>query len=339
LKKIFIIILAETLIFSYFCTKTYCQDIHFSQFVASPLSLNPAETGFFDENWRFTNNYRTQWATIGTPYRTISVGFDKSMHTKKGKNFGLGAFFINDHSGSSNLLVNKIFVNGSYILSLNETNFLSFGAQVGFVTKNFTLNGLSLPSQFNDNTGLFDSNLPNNITQPEDIQYIDINLGIKYKTTIKKSTPYFGLSLFHVNNPKETFINSNNKLSMRVTLNSGATLPIKDKIDIIPNVLVMLHKKTNDFVLGGIANFKLNPQKQISNIFAGIYERNSLNNVDAIIFTAGLGIFGFDIGLSYDVNISALKAATKNRGAFEISIIYKHLTQKVKSVTIPCDRY
>lgn len=341
MKKIFIIISTVTLIFGYFCTKAYCQDIHFSQFTASPLSLNPAETGFFDENWRFTNNYRTQWAAIGTPYRTISVGFDKSMHTKKGKNFGLGAFFINDHSGSSNLLVNKIFVNGSYILSLNETNVLSFGGyQIGFVTKNFTLNGLSLPSQFNDNTGLFNSNLPNNITQTvENIQYLDINLGIKYKVTIKNLTPHFGLSFFHVNNPKETFVNTDNKLPMRVALNSGVTLPIKDNIDIVPNILVMLHKKTNDFVLGGIANFKLKPHKQISNIFAGIYERNSLNNADAIIFTAGLGIYGFDLGFSYDVNISALKAATKNRGAFEISIIYKHLTQKVKSVTIPCDRY
>ncbi|MCK9498639.1 MAG: PorP/SprF family type IX secretion system membrane protein [Bacteroidales bacterium] len=338
MKKIFIIIVIFS--FGSFLSKLYCQDIHFSQFTASPLSLNPAETGFFDANWRFTNNYRTQWATIGTPYRSISVGFDKAIHTKKAKHFGLGAFFINDHSGSSNLLVNKIFINAAYIISLNENNFLSLGAQLGFVTKDFSLNDLSLPSQFNENTGLFDSNLANNLISPiDDIKYLDVNLGIKYQTIIKNISPHFGLSFFHVNNPKETFINGANRLAMRTAFNSGIAIAMNKNIDIIPNVLVMYHKKTSDFVLGGIANFKLNPQKQITNIFAGIYERNSLNNADAIILTAGLGIYGFDLGFSYDVNVSALKTATKNRGAFEVSLIYKHFTQKIKSIAIPCDRY
>jgi hypothetical protein len=37
------------------------QDIHFSQYYASPLSLNPANTGNYDGDWRLMNSYRQQW--------------------------------------------------------------------------------------------------------------------------------------------------------------------------------------------------------------------------------------------------------------------------------------
>ena len=52
------------------------QDIHFTQYYATPLVFNPAATGLFDENLRLSNNYRTQWSAVGVPYQTISVSVD-----------------------------------------------------------------------------------------------------------------------------------------------------------------------------------------------------------------------------------------------------------------------
>ena len=46
------------------------QDIHFSQFYSSPLTLNPAYTGNYEGNWRVMSNYRTQWSAIAEPYKT-----------------------------------------------------------------------------------------------------------------------------------------------------------------------------------------------------------------------------------------------------------------------------
>ena len=40
------------------------QDPNFSQFFASPLTLNPALTGKFDGVYRIAGNYRNQWPTI-----------------------------------------------------------------------------------------------------------------------------------------------------------------------------------------------------------------------------------------------------------------------------------
>ena len=43
------------------------QDIHFSQYFNSPLSLNPAQTGNFDGNWRIVGNTRDQWRALNYP--------------------------------------------------------------------------------------------------------------------------------------------------------------------------------------------------------------------------------------------------------------------------------
>lgn len=48
------------------------QDLHFSQFFNSPLTTNPANTGFIpDANYRFGANYRSQWTSVPAPYTTI----------------------------------------------------------------------------------------------------------------------------------------------------------------------------------------------------------------------------------------------------------------------------
>ena len=53
----------------------FAQDLHFSQFMNSPLTTNPANTGFMpDGDYRLGINYRNQWASVMTiPYKTMSA--------------------------------------------------------------------------------------------------------------------------------------------------------------------------------------------------------------------------------------------------------------------------
>ena len=53
------------------------QDPNFSQFFASPLTLNPALTGKFDGVVRVAGNFRNQWPTINNAFvtKTASVDF------------------------------------------------------------------------------------------------------------------------------------------------------------------------------------------------------------------------------------------------------------------------
>lgn len=322
-------------------TKTLnAQDIHFSQFYASPMSLNPAETGFFDGNWRFTNNYRTQWSAIGLPYKTISAGFDKPFKIKQNSDIGLGVYFVNDQSGSSMLTVNKLFLAGNYILTVDEIHKFGIAVQIGYIVKSFGLDGLTVPSQYNTNSGYFDPELPNNITTwDENINYPDFNIGLAYKGKLNTLNPFGGLALFHVNNPQESFLRTEDKLPIRMVIHGGVEYPLKENIILRPQLLTMYHKRASDWVVSALGYYLMPEGKLIEKVFGGIQGRTALNTFDALIFTGGVSAYGFDVGLSYDINVSKLSAATNNRGAFEISIIYKDLTKTLKKVALPCDRY
>jgi len=46
-----------------FASVLSAQDLHFSQFMQTPLLINPAHTGFIpDGDYRVGVNYRNQWA-------------------------------------------------------------------------------------------------------------------------------------------------------------------------------------------------------------------------------------------------------------------------------------
>ena len=56
------------------------QDIHFSEFTQSPLTVNPALAG--TTVWiRAAAIYRTQWSAVTVPYSTLGASFD--VKTKK----------------------------------------------------------------------------------------------------------------------------------------------------------------------------------------------------------------------------------------------------------------
>src|SRR6185437_7654822 len=70
------------------------QDPAFSQFFASPLSLNPALTGKFNGSVRVAGNYRNQWPQINNAFITSTVSIDGNILGSRlpaGDAWGIGA--------------------------------------------------------------------------------------------------------------------------------------------------------------------------------------------------------------------------------------------------------
>jgi len=88
------------------------QDLHFSQFFNSPLSTNPANTGFIpDADYRIGAHFRNQWSSIlATPYRTLSLYGDAQVFRERLDNgwLGLGGLILADEAGSGGLRSTKI---------------------------------------------------------------------------------------------------------------------------------------------------------------------------------------------------------------------------------------
>jgi len=321
-------------------TNGFGQDIHFSQFYNSPLSVSPAFTGFFSGDWRVSNNYRTQWRSVAIPYNTISIGYDRKFNLFY-QNFGAGIYIINDNSGYANLTINKIYLSTAYH-KLIGTNEIHIGFQPGFIFSNFNKDGLTFPDQYDPGTGNFNANLPSGENSLSDqINYIDINIGGAWNGQFGNWQPMAALSIFHLNNPKQSFISENNNLPLRITLYGGGQYPINEKWTLQPHLIYMLHKNANEFLLGSNANMKIKSNSlKIKSIYGGLLYRDGFNfKMDALIGIIGLKFKNFDIGISYDYNISHLKLATNGKGALEFSLIYTNMASFINKITLPCDRY
>ena len=108
-------LLFSLLLFISFCAKA--QDPHFSQFFASPLTLNPAFTGKFDGSWRLAANHRDQWPSIPKAYVTTSASIDLPILSKsipEGDVFGLGISALYDASANNSLKLNYGSLSLSY---------------------------------------------------------------------------------------------------------------------------------------------------------------------------------------------------------------------------------
>jgi type IX secretion system PorP/SprF family membrane protein len=316
--------LALRLLFS-FCLialGSSAQDIHYSQFYASPLTLNPALTGINNCSYRVTALYRNQWSSVPAPYSTPSLSFDiNSLAPKYVKygNLSAGLLIYNDRSGDGHLNNLSIVGSGGYAINpdVNRKHTVSVGVQVGYTQKRVDEQALIFERQLlqnPSNPGLF----PSGENIDDKFGYINTHAGLLwlFKPT-EKHRVYLGGAAFNVNQPKESFLGKTNKLNMRLVGHGGAELAINDKIGIHPSVLYMSQSGSSEINFGTALSIALQGSFD-PKLFFGAYYRLG----DAVIPVVSLDYKNVRVGLSYDVNMSDLNTATNYKGGFEVSLNY-----------------
>lgn len=316
------------------------QDIHFSQYYFSPLSLNPANTGNYHGDYRIFGNYRSQWRELDKAYNTYSAGGDLNLYPKN-VNVSPGLLFISDRSASY-LSVTKILPSAAIHLKLAGFK-LHFGVQPGIVIKSIDFYKHSFPNQLNWNTGEFDNTLPN--TEPnvgQRFTYLDLNAGFAASRKIGKFEPEIGFAAFHLNRPRESFLdNKKNKLPVREALNGAISYSVTPKVILKLHSLYGYTTKANDWVSGLNVEYVLSRTAFFANsVFVGFMWRDGFKrNYDAGIVTAGFNYSHYTVGFSYDITMSELKTSVNSRGALELAFIYRAKSTRLTKKIIPCERY
>jgi type IX secretion system PorP/SprF family membrane protein len=299
------------------------QDLHYTQFYASPQNTNPAQTGLFDGDWRFVGNYRTQWAGISVPFISNSIAADTRLKTQlQNGTPALGLLVNNDKSGDSKLSVTQVMLSAAFIKKLDEdsTHFISFAVQPGFTTKSFNANALTFDKQYDGDN--YNSSLASgeNFTSNR-ISYFDGGAGLSYlwKKSDRKQLN-IGVSSFHLNTPKQSFFNNGkSKLDIKTIISATATFPITQKIDLVPLFFYQKQGKAQEALIGAMGKYHLKPMGGYSTaVSIGTLFRTK----DACNIVASMDYMNFTAGISYDINLSQLKEASNSRGGFEISLIY-----------------
>lgn len=314
------------------------QDPHFSQFFASPLTLNPAFTGKFDGSWRLAANHRDQWPSIPKAYVTSSASFDFPIlrsRIPEGDVFGVGISGVTDKSANSQLKLNYGSVSLSYHKALDENGYNTIGAGFQGTYSSMTLDVTKLTFEDmltqNGFTGTTNDIMTNGTNQ----SYIDVNAGLLFSgSTNGENNYYLGASMYHINRPQVSFKDKNWYLTGRITIHGGGTFPVSDVVSVSASAIHQMQNKASETIVGAAVGLNANGDyENPTSVYVGSWMRFN----DAIIPYIGLEFAGLRIGASYDVNISSLKAATSNRGGSEISLIYVRKPAEVKG--IPCPKF
>jgi len=316
------------------------QDIHLSQFYSSDQFLNPAMTGAYDGDWRFIANYRNQWRQInGAPLSTGMLSFDKAFHYYSHEING-GIFYARDQFSGFQTITNKIYLTGAYGVNWLSSHWRG-GIQAGLVTNSTDLSTQTFPTQWDYPNGQFDQAIYNGEDNIRPSQmYLDVNLGATWTKKFKKIRLVSGIAANHVNRPKDTYFSQVfQRRKMRGVFHTTAEILLNTKFQLEPKVMWMWTAKANDMLLGSNVRYKTQ-NKTIPAIYGGVFYRHGIKRTfDAVYPVFGLVYKNFDIGVSYDVNVSQLSEGIKRVKTLEFSLIYTAPSTRVKYKIIPCDRY
>ena len=312
------------------------QDNHYSQFYASPLTLNPALTGAFEGRYRVSSIYRDQWRNVlEEPIKSYSVAGDFRFSPRK-RNvvedaIGLGILFNNDRVGIVDFNTTQIAVSLAYHKSLGVDNnqYLSAGFQAGITQRSVNYGSLTFQDQFDGFSGFTASTLED--LPANNFAYLDLSTGLNYTAKLgRKSNIFAGLAYHHFAQPVVSFDRDQDKgdlLYGRFSTQFAANFPVggrQSRVSLSPRVLFAKQGPHWETTVGTNLRTVMG-QAGTSAFHIGTWVRPVHNDVgaglDAAVVMLGFEINNVLLGLSYDLNINAL-SARQRQGAFEISIAY-----------------
>lgn len=300
------------------------QGMHFSQYYNAPMLLNPANTALMSESdYRVGANYRDQWAKIPVPYKTISgYGDFQLLRNQNMTNWlGIGLAFFNDKAGDGDLALTQTQLSVAYHVQMGEYSMLSAGIYGGYVERSVDFSKVTFDLQWDGFK--FDRNIPNGEKASViKTNFIDFGAGINYAMFPNENTYIkIGVAAAHVNAPKESFYNFDNKVGLRPTANIDGMFKLNGgAFTLNPSIYYTTQKGAYELLYGTLVLIYVGGEKQTTtNLVLGAFHRWD----EAIVGAFGLQFGGLKVMSSFDFTMSKLSSTTKSNGAMEFGLIYQ----------------
>ncbi len=317
-------------------SKVQAQDPVFSQFYNSPLYLNPALLGDY-EDFFINFSHRSQYRSLVFPYTTSKVSamapFFKDKHRRpEGHIGGAGLSLYTDQAGEGKNF-KSTGANASFAynvqLATENTNRLTFALQTGIINRRINTEVLEWGEQYSDLIG-FDPNItPADVDLINNSTVLDISAGVfwRYYSALdsrKIRSIYAGFSTGHLNHPDQTVLEGQkDNLPLAHKLHGGIVIAFTEKFTLSGNFLSQIQDKENQTNFGAFAGYKLPVQSSgvLTNMVTrvGTWYRWRDSFIASVEFLTDNLQFGF----SYDWNVTSLKYNNRGTGAYEFTLGYK----------------
>lgn len=345
LSSVFAFYLCSFLIFNFSLIIGTAQDIHFSQFYFSPLEVNPANAGGERKEMRAVLNYKDQWRSISAPYQTLAASYDmKFGKTKRtaGGYWGGGINIFNDKAGDIKMNSLQVNLSAAYHVFLNRRrqSTLGGGLQTGFVQRSMSYDNVTWGNQWDGSS--YNPNLPTGEPKAGETTFSMMdylragilwhysNLAGRLKVTADQQLEATaGLSVHHAVRPEYSFYDSGEKLNRKYVLHGNALIGIKNtNIAFAPSFIYQRQGPAQEIFPGTLIRYRFQQASKYTGYYKGTYLSfgGFFRVKDAVVAAMVIEHSEYSLGISYDFNISDLRAATSGRGGFEISLRYQSVT-------------
>jgi type IX secretion system PorP/SprF family membrane protein len=315
------------------------QDPNFAQFFSSPLNINPALTGNINGDWRAITNFRDQWIGPASPYVTGTISYDRKIMQEKlpgvpeRRTFGIGGMLMYDYAMGGVQKSSYASLNLSYAMVLfegeNSRHSLGVGFGAIYGRRYIDYSRVDFQEQFTGSG--FNINLPTGENALSNMKpYFSSSAGLIYSIRNDKSNFDLGVAAFHLNKPKQTFLQDENQvIPVRKVAHANFETFLNENTILSVNGIYQFQKEAKYYSFGGAIGHYVGQQNNVL-LNAGLWYWSQ----NSVIPYLGLTYNNFQFGLSYDYTVSKLRYANPKAKTFEVSIILRGVSDP--SGIIPC---
>jgi type IX secretion system PorP/SprF family membrane protein len=312
--------------FALLYTCAFAQDFTFSQFYEKPLLRNPALAGIFSGDIRVSAAHRSQWGSVTVPFKTTALSIENKIPIGNADDLiTVAVQMSSDIAGDVKLKRTLVLPAINYHKSLNDgkDSYLSLAFMAGVAGSQFDPTLMKLADQFR-NGSYNPSNTTSQRVERNGYNYWDASTGLSFSSSFGTVTYYVGAALYHFNKPKVGF-NANSfdvHIDQRYTANAGFNMRISDYNKIMAFADYIRQGGSRQLLGGFMYGHDLTQYYEDDNTTT-LYLGSFVRVGDAVIPMIKVDKKNLSMGLSYDVNISTLHAASNWRGGFELTLVYK----------------
>ena len=301
------------------------QDPNFSQFIASPLSINPALTSNGESSWRAMSNVRTQWVGIGSSYITQSLSVDGKLKKLDDDNYlGIGGMVIAEKAMDGIFKSTYININTAYHLSLdNKGNGLAVG--LGYINNNTRIDFSQLSFDQQLSSIGFDRTLPaGEPSLSNATSFSSACAGIMYTYDNDNTFLNLGAAGYRFVKSNRSILDDKTQyISPRYDIHADFGTALNDRVNLNVSAVHMIQNGTSNTSIGTSFGLVQNANdfnsEQLRMLNLGMFYKIG----NAIIPYVGYNYNAFQFGFSYDVNVSSVKSGSMSARSFEISFMYR----------------